>query len=250
MADPNIIQAIAASGQTAAIGLSSGTVADWFVASGTIILAFVALCQQWIHERFYRPVFRVSSKTAPPDCVWAPIHDRNSGTFVSDAVYLRLFIENIGNATAKNVEVFAKSLRRVRGDGTLEPLSRFPPMNFVWANLDSIYFPHIAPGMGKHCNVAHISDPAHQMDLGEKSTSMTVGPSTHQTRLVFELMVKPSNRSHIFGPGKYSLEIMVAADNARPITRIVIIVLRGQWAPSEEQMLGDEVGISVQDSYK
>ena len=78
-----------------------GTLAELLVAFGTLVVAAVAVFQETIRACFYQPCFGVSVKTEPPDCVWAPFKQPN-GTLVCDSVYLRLWIENKGNATARN----------------------------------------------------------------------------------------------------------------------------------------------------
>jgi hypothetical protein len=219
-----------------------GTVADWLVAAGTIVLATVAIFQETIRGWFYRPAFRVSIRTEPPDCVSVPFTNPD-GTFVADAVYLRLWVGNIGNATAKNAEVYAKELRRQRTDGTWERVAAFPPMNLRWSNVGSIYFPSIASGMGKHCDLGHIVDPARRQLLHEDAPRLDLTPQ--QTSLVFDLIVAPNHRGHIIGPGDYRLDILVAAENARPILQTIAIFLRGTWDADEGRMLRDGVGVSV-----
>jgi hypothetical protein len=220
-----------------------GTVADWFVAGGTLILAAVAVFQETIRGWFYCPEFHVSIKGEPPDCVSVPF-SRPDGTFVADSIYLRLWVENVRNATAKNAEVYAKELRRQRLDRTWERVGTFPPMNLKWANLlGAIYFPRIAPEMGKHCDVGHIVDPARRHLLGEDAARL--GLTTQQTSLAFDLMVAPNHRGHIIGPGEYQLDILVAAENVRPLKRTVTISLQGTWDADETTMLRDGVGVSV-----
>ncbi len=72
-----------------------GTPADWVVAGGTLVVAAVAVFQETIRAWFYRPSFRVSAKTEPPDCVWVPFTQLD-GTMVCDSVYLRLWVKNGG----------------------------------------------------------------------------------------------------------------------------------------------------------
>lgn len=222
---------------------SWGAIADWVVAVCTLVLAAVAVFQETIRGWFYRPVFHVSIKTEPPDCVAVPFTDE-SGRFIADSVYLRLWIENTGNATAKNVEVYAKELRRKRLDGTWERVAPFPPMNLKWANMGGrIFFPNIAPEMGKHCDLGHIADPVGRNLLGEGSPSLKL--TNLQTSLAFDLAVAPNHRGHIIGPGEYRLDILVAAENARPIKRTISIALRGTWDADETKMLRDGVGLAV-----
>lgn len=219
-----------------------GTVAGWLVAGGTLVLAAVAVFQDTIRGWFYHPAFQVSVKTEPPDCVAVPFTAPN-GAFVANSVYLRLWIKNVGNATAKDVEVYAKELRRQRADGTWELVAAFPPMNLRWANVGTIYFPSIAPEMGKHCDLGHIVDPQQRHLLHEDNPRLAL--TNQQTSLAFDLMVAPNHRGHIIGPGEYRLDILVAAENARPIPRAVSISLRGTWDADETRMLRDGVGVTV-----
>jgi len=213
-----------------------GTVADGLVAAGTLVLAAVAVFQETIRGWFYRPKFQVTIKTEPPDCVAVPFTTRD-GAFVADSIYLRLWVENIGNATAKNAEVYAKELRRQRADGTWERVGAFPPMNLKWANVGTVYFPSIAPEMGKHCDVGHIVDPACRHLLHEDAPRLAL--TDQQTSLAFDLMAAPNHRGHIIGPGDYQLEALIAAENVRPIKRTIAISLRGTWDADETKMLRD-----------
>lgn len=223
---------------------SWGTYADLLVAAGTLVLAAVAVFQDTIRGWFYKPSLHISIKTVPPDCSAVPL-TKPDGTFVSDCVYFRLWVKNIGNSTAKNVEVYANDLQRKRADGTWERVSTFPPMNFKWANIVGIgfYFPNIAPGMGKHCDIGHIVDPSKRHDLNEYAPKLDL--TYQQTSLTFDLISAPNHKGHIIGPGDYRLEVLVAAENARPITRTIAISLKGIWDADETKMLRDGVGISV-----
>ncbi len=219
-----------------------GTISNLAVAVGTLILAAVAVFQETIRGWFYRPTFRVSIKTEPPDCVAVPFGPLPDGTMI-DAYYLRLWIENTGNATAKNAEVYADELRRQRLDGTWERVKAFPPMNLKWGNIGRIYFPAIAPQMGKHCDLAHITDPTRRQILGEDNPRLAL--TNQQTSLAFDLMAAPNHKGHIVGPGEYQLDIRVAAENALPINRTVAISLRGTWYPDETTTLRDGVGVTI-----
>lgn len=222
---------------------NGGAVADWVVAFGTLVLALVAVFQDTVRGWFYRPTFQISTKTGPPDCVAGPVNLLD-GSFVADSVYLRVWVENVGNATARNVEVYAKELRRRRADTNWERVSAFPPMNLRWANLGTIYFPSIAPEMGKHCDVGHVVDPARRHLLKEDAPRLDL--TNQQSSLAFDLMVAPNHRGHIVGPGEYQLDILVAAENVRPKKAKVVINLRGPWYPDEATMLRDGVGMAVE----
>ncbi len=222
---------------------------------GTFVLAAVAIFGKSIRGRWYKPVLEISTKTEPPHCISAPFR-RSNDTFVSDSIYLRIWVENTGNLTAKLVEVYANYLRRKRAEGDWERVKEFPLMNLRWSHLGSIYFPSIAPNMGKHCDVGHIADPEHRHRLNEDSKKLKL--TNQQASLAFDLMAKPHYRGHIIGPGEYELDVIVAAENARPIKGTIGIYFSGVWHLDEEKtkrederyadedkMLRDEVAIKV-----
>lgn len=218
-----------------------GTIADWLVAIGTLVLAVVAVFQDTIRGWFYHPKFRVSCKCEPPDCIAIPFTTQN-GAFVADSIFLRILVENIGSATAQTAEIYAKELRVQRLDGSWEMVSSFPQMNLKWANVGEMYS-RIVPGMAKHCDVAHIVDPSRRQVINENAPHLHL--TDDQTSLAFDLIAKPNNMSHIVGPGTYELDIQVGAENVRPIKRTLKISLRGTWDADEERMLRNGVGITV-----
>ncbi len=217
-------------------------VADWLMVFGTLVLAAVAVFQDTIRGWFYHPRFHVSAKTEPPDCVGVPFTTPD-GSFVADSIYLGLRVENVGNATARNVEVYANALERQRADGSWERVGAFPPMNLKWAHLNTVYFPSIVPGTGKHCNIGHIVDPARRHLLHEEPPSISL--TSEQTSLAFEVVVAPNHKGHIVGPGTYCLEILIAAENARPLCKAIEILLQGKWYSDASQMFRDGVGMRI-----
>lgn len=98
--------------------------------------------------------------------------------------------------------------------------------------------------MGKHCDLGHIIDPSERAAWGEDPQDIAL--SDPRTSLTFDLMVAPSHKGHIVGPGEYQLEIFVAAENARPVKRTIAISLRGDWHADERKMLRDGVGVTVE----
>ena len=222
-----------------------GTVADWLVGMGTLVLAGVAVGQPTIHGWFYGPKFKVTTRTEPPDCVAVPITDLQ-GNFIADCVFLRLWIENEGNEAARNVEVYAKELRRRRADDTWERVAAFPPMNLKWANTNAaIYYPVISPMMGKHCDIAHVVDPGRRKRPALMENNPALGLADDKTSLTFDLQTSPNHRGHIVGPGKYELDLLIAAENADPIAHTIEIRLEGPWDSNETRMLRDFVGIKA-----
>lgn len=219
-----------------------GTIADWLVAMGTLVLAVVAIFQETIRGWVYRPSFRVSTKTEPPDSIAVPFR-ASDGSLLAHTIHLRLWVENIGNATAMNAEVYAAELRRQRADNTWERVDSFPPMNLTWSYVGEIYFPRIAPEMGKHCDIGHVTDPVRRQSIGEDAPILNL--TDQQCSLVFNLIFRPNHTGHIVCPGKYQLDVLVAADNVRPLKKTLEISLRGPWDANETTMLREHVGIAV-----
>ena len=219
-----------------------GSVADWVVGAGTLILAATAVFQETIRGWFYRPRFNASIKTEAPDCV-AVDFTKPDGTFVAHSIYLRLWVENVGNATAVNAEVFARNLRRQRADRSWEGVTTFLPMNLKWSNIGQVYFPRIAPEMGKHCDLGHIVDPMQRHMLREDAPRLAL--TTQQTSLSFDVVWPSNQRGHIIGPGDYRIDLLIAAENARPITITVSIALRGFWVADDTKMLRDGIGVAI-----
>jgi len=112
-------------------------------------------------------------------------------------------------------------------------------MNLVWSNrADISYLPILSPDSDRYCDIAHIIEPSRRAIFGDQEI-----PRSHfapdEVVLSFDLRVKPLTRSYIVGPGNYSLEIEVSAENAEPLEKKITIEVDGAWSDSEIRMLGD-----------
>lgn len=219
--------------------------AEWLTAIGTLALAVLAAFQDTVRGWLYHPALDASIRTQPPDCVAVPITTLD-GRKIADALYLRIWVENNGSTTARNVEVYASELLRKRADNTWEPVHEFPPMNLRWSNTQVIYFPNIVPEMGKHCDLGHITDPALRSDPNLREENPRLNLTPQETSLAFDLMAAPNFKGHIIGPGDYRLKILIAAENSRHrIARTVSLSLNGRWFADETRMLREGVGVSI-----
>ena len=159
--------------------MTSEVAANWVTATATFLAVIVALVialyqEQW-RERWRKkklhPDLVVFAFHGPPDCVQIPYvedFDNISGGRRQEraaSYYLRILVKNMGTITARNVEVYAKALRRGNGE-KWEPVEDFPPMNLVWSNSppaphrDRTYLPFLPAGSSRHCDVAHMIDPS------------------------------------------------------------------------------------------
>lgn len=226
-------------------GLQWGTVADWVVAATTIVLAAVAVFQDWIRSIVFAPRLRVLLRTEPPDCVWVPFATPQGG-FISDTIHVRLYVENIGHSAATDVEVYAKELRRLDAAGRWQRVETFPPMNLTWADVGGIHIASMAPQTGRHCDFGHIMDPV-QRDrlniLNEINPSLRLFAS--QTSFKFALAAQPNHKGHIVPSGTYHLDVVVAARNARTVPATLSIMIDGRWFNTEQQMLATGIHVDV-----
>lgn len=63
--------------------------------------------------------------------------------------------------------------------------------------------------------------------------------------LTFDLVTRPLHLGHIVGPGKYQLNIEVAAENFDALARVVEIWFDGTWMSEASQMFGYNLRIGV-----
>lgn len=221
--------------------------ADWLVAVGTLSLGFLAVFGDRLRDWLFAPRLVVTCRARTPDCALMPIlYSEKIGAVIltskiGDALYVRLWIENRGWTAARNVEVFAKSLRRARRDETWEDIGSFPRMNLGWTHTDDIYMPRISRKMGRYCDLGRVAKPADREKLGEGRPDLELG----RTSFVFGVKPQPSNLKHIVGPGTYEVKVLVAAENVRPVEKHIKVRLDGAWYDDEDQMLRDGIGVGV-----
>lgn len=214
------------------------------LAIATVVLAAVAVFEKQIHDWISHPTLSVSIKAEPPDCLSIPLHNVQTGAFMSDCIYLRLRVSSGDQQAAQRIEVFANKLERKDKSGNYQRVTTFLPMNFVWADIGNPFFVVLNPGIDHFCDLGRIIDPANRagedLNPGLELTSA-------QTSLRFSTLVQPTHLGNIVPPGDYRLHIVVAASNAKKINRIIEISLDGTWYPTEGKMLADGIGVSVRE---
>ena len=216
--------------------------ASWVAAGGTIFLGFAAIFGDWARSKIWKPKLNVSIKTSQPDCLKTGLY--REGQLIGDCIYLRLWVENDGNDKARDVEVYAKELRRKRRDETWEIFPGFPSMNLRWADSHETYFPSISSrGMGKHCDLGPVCHPSITREIAQQRPSLRLSPD--ETSLSIDLSFPPPNQVNILGPGLYQLDILVAADNHKPFSKTVEVNLSGKWYDDPDKMLRDGVGVKI-----
>ncbi len=231
--------------------METGTLAQWVAAGATLLAVLVALFKDEILRFWRKPRLVVSIVLDSPDChktILNYVVQKVALTYgAADCYYLRLWIENIGRTRADRVQVFAAKLLRKNADGSLKQVQDFLPMNLRWAHGQQgphgpeIFAEGISPQMGKHCDLGHVVDPKHRVDVGEDLSAVR----SDETILALDLEVQPNTRSHLIPPGVYQLQLRVAAANCAPVTKKIEITITGKWFADQARMFADGLGIKA-----
>jgi hypothetical protein len=204
-------------------------------AVGTFGAVFVALFKEELLRRWRKPNLVVSIKNHPPDCHMG----LTAGGY--NCYYFRLWVRNHGNVSATNVQLFASELSYETDLKQYVPIDNFLPMNLTWAHTMEIFRSRIAPEMGRHCDLGHIADPSFQKIHGEARTDVPAD----RTIMSLALEQLPFNKIHLLRPGNYRLQLIVVADNAAPIKKVIEINHAGYWLNNEKEMF-DERNIRIE----
>jgi hypothetical protein len=158
-----------------------------------------------------------------------------------DTYFLRLWIQNEGRSRAEKVQVFIRRLLRETANGTFIPMDSFIPMNLRWGNAE-VFADGISPGMGLHCNLARVADPANRKDIGDNHPDA----KPNETILVLQTEMQPTNYCHILLPDNtYHIELLIAGANCRPTPYTIELTITGKWFEEREKMFQDGVMMRV-----
>jgi hypothetical protein len=113
--------------------------------------------------------------------------------------YVRFWIQNSGRGAAEHVEVFIVRLLREIDDRFVD-VEQFLPMNLRWSHATPpiVFYPRIAAGLGRHCDLGHIVRPADR-ELCDSSEQLS-GVPVQQTLLSLDTEVAPHTGTHLLPP--------------------------------------------------
>jgi hypothetical protein len=158
----------------------------------------------------------------------------------------RLWVSNEGNHDrAEKVQVFARKLEKLAADRkTYVSVEEFLPMNLVWSNTRESFLEGIsAHGMGKHCDLCHITNPVALVDLQEDRSDTPSGKAV----LALDLEFLPLTKIHLLPQGTYRLELMIAGVNTVPVLKALEISFTGDWYEDPQRMFRDGARIRILD---
>jgi len=243
------------------------------VAVGTIGAVIVALFQESIKRWFYKPILKLSVKNKEPWCISVPQVDfieqqeeiavypykldasnsvtesvsitsgavsrskKIKPTANGNALYVGVKVENKGNKTAEHVQVFAKSLKCI--EGKFKGKKWHLAMDLQWGNAGDSFYPKIHPNTERYCNIGIISEPnSRKHDPRYYYDEILKREKYDESEPALLINVKYPLRKgdHIVGPGRYELEVVVTAAEAKLLRRTVIIEF-DKWYDNELEMM-------------
>ncbi|MBI5402966.1 MAG: hypothetical protein HY959_06170 [Ignavibacteriae bacterium] len=209
---------------------------DILLVIGTIYLGLLAAFQDFVRGLFYRPELDCELILEPPHCHLL----ENNLTY-----YIRFKILNNGNVSANNVEVFLKSV--IDKNNKYVSLSA---SNLLWSSIKlerlekenpfssyRMYWDYLSPNTYQYCNLGEISQPL----LPEQDRSGLSAEQRLSYKFNLSLYWKANDGSFSLLPGKYTFELIIAASNAKPISKIYEIEFTGVWNKNEKIMFSESI---------
>lgn len=212
-------------------------ISAWATAIATFLLAFVAVFQDWIRAKLWKPKLEIGYSSQPPDAHMTLFSDTSARCY-----FFLLRVRNSGRCGAQNVELVANRLFKRCSDGTYHRVHSFIPQNLTQSFSEKPVLEAVAPGFEKHFGLGHILYPIFRS--GQKAHDLD---ETAQNDTVFavDVQFKSNNKNHLLPPGHYAIEVLAGASNmTAPLTRIVTLS-HSAWSNDESVMVSQEVKIAV-----
>ncbi len=227
-------------------------IANWAVAFGTLVLAVVAIFQQWFQRLIVRPRLHLNARVARPDAEKTRLRIQSldmpelglSSRTVAEAsvYYFRFAITNNGNAAAHDVQVYLGSVERLRADKKYEPVERFTPMGFKWSHTGlttrAILLPKMPPIL---CDMAHISDPRAKIYTRDDLP----GLPDDTPLLSLDLEVQANSKGYLLEPGTYRFRLTLGASDYSPQNYELEVVFQGKWHDDPDKMFSEGFGMRL-----
>jgi hypothetical protein len=194
-------------------------------------LSALAISLDWPSRWLRGPVLEVSLRQESPDChlIMAKTESRNGEEEEIPTYYCRLRVANrqsgwFGRLEARSVEVQLLRLWRLSNDGVEELDPVFLPIRLQWAHSGDAVLSTILPGLYHHCDLLRIMPGTKDRNWMEFTTE--VQPNR------FPSGEMPTVKE----PGKYIVDLAIAASNAATVSHRVRIEWDGTLGSDDERM--------------
>jgi len=212
----------------------------------TLSAVLVAMFKDWFWNKVRRPVLNASFEMKSPYCTKTLVSNTLSQR-PFDAYYFRLRVSNNGSVMATGVQVYINRIKKKHPDGLFHDEKRFQPMNLKWAgpianNIKDSISVNILPGMSRYCDLGHVFDPTfRQFYMNVPGIAIPGEPDTLLFEL--ELEVQPFTGGHLLKQGEYQIDLQIASENSKPVTKELFLNFLGPWTTAENVMFENAIGI-------
>jgi hypothetical protein len=203
--------------------------AQWAGAVATFIAVLIALFKDSIREWWRKPKLEITCTNEPPWTVRTPLFMND---WTGDSYWVRVKVENKGRTRAEKVQVSVSKLCFSPGpdDSFSEDSRQHFPLNLRWSYYHMALLDGISPHMAALCDVIALSDPANPCWPKPPNTP----PNSTIGRLQLEVDLPPE--FHSLRPGRWKLDLRIAAANAKPIAKTLLFSHTGEWRLQDADM--------------
>lgn len=219
---------------------------QWLTAIGTMVLAIVALFQDFIRTWLKTPQLTLQTGSFYPFSRKLLFKNKENPSETADGYALRVEIKNNKpkcrlNARAEKVEVFALRLLKRDKDGSFKPVHEFEPRNLIWSH-SFLPLADISPSMQRFCFIGRMLKPYERKKFAEFDLEdVPIG----ETCLCIDVDIPRNTKDHILRAGTYRLECLIGASNTEAFHKTFEICISGEWFDDEVKMF--EKGLTIKE---
>lgn len=131
-------------------------------------------------------------------------------------VWVRLYVQNVGNEAAQRVEIVMSDVCQVSPGHALRIIEKFLPTGLTWTHTESSSLSYLPGGASRLCDFGIFNA------SGRSDTSLAHhGPTYFRC----STQVEPSNNYNYFKTGSYIARLVASASNAKPSQLIVMFTV-------------------------
>lgn len=200
---------------------------------------YTASVAQWIQQRVWGPVIRVSFEQRPPWCVESALSlereevEAAEGQYVLPddlhAYFFRMQITNEGIGPARDCEVLLERIWRVEDEAWA--VVPWEPVNLHWAGdkkLEAVT--QVNRGRTRFCDVGHVLNETAQRHAEERRLFIDFRPRPTGGRLIVDVITHYAAQPSGWGAGTYAFSVAVYAANAVPERASFLLEYDGSFA--------------------
>jgi hypothetical protein len=197
-----------------------------------LVTGLIALVREPILAWVRQPRLFIDIQTQDRrDCHTTQFKDQNN-TFLANAHYLRLRIENRGSRSAEKVEATIEAVRRFSG-GKYEIDQAFMPLRLMWSHWpDPRYELAVPPDSFRHCDLGFIIEPRPNLP-----SSLPAPMESGKLLIQLSTLIRPNAGRTSLLPGDYEVVISASGHDVAKTIQTLKIHWDGTWYSSLDETL-------------